>query len=241
MQKGRYKMKSVAVITARGGSKRIPRKNIKHFLGKPIIEYSIEAALKTGVFNEVMVSTDDEEIAQVAINAGAKVPFLRSEQTSNDFATTADVLLEVIDSYERIGTNFDKVCCIYPTAPFVTANALKTAMMLLEQENCDCVIPVVKFSFPPQRGVVIKDGKVVPKWPENMSKRSQDLEPFYHDCGQFYCLDVDSFKKQKKIWMDNAVPFIQDEINVQDIDTAEDWKIAEMKYQILHGEDVKIY
>lgn len=234
-------MKSVAVITARGGSKRIPRKNIKHFLGKPIIEYSIEAALKTGVFNEVMVSTDDEEIAQVAINAGAKVPFLRSEQTSNDFATTADVLLEVIDSYERIGTNFDKVCCIYPTAPFVTANALKTAMMLLEQENCDCVIPVVKFSFPPQRGVVIKDGKVVPKWPENMSKRSQDLEPFYHDCGQFYCLDVDSFKKQKKIWMDNSVPFIQDEINVQDIDTAEDWKIAEMKYQILHGEDVKIY
>ena len=234
-------MKSVAVITARGGSKRIPRKNIKPFLGKPIIEYSIEAALKTGVFNEVMVSTDDEEIAQVAVNAGAKVPFLRSEQTSNDFATTADVLLEVIDSYERIGTSFDKVCCIYPTAPFVTANALKTAMMLLEQEKCDCVIPVVKFSFPPQRGVVIKDGKVVPKWPENMSKRSQDLEPFYHDCGQFYCLDVDSFKKQKKIWMDNVVPFIQDEINVQDIDTAEDWKIAEMKYQILHGEDVKIY
>ena len=234
-------MKSVAVITARGGSKRIPRKNIKPFLGKPIIEYSIEAALKTGVFNEVMVSTDDEEIAQVAINAGAKVPFFRSEQTSNDFATTADVLLEVIDSYERIGTSFDKVCCIYPTAPFVTANALKTAMMLLEQENCDCVIPVVKFSFPPQRGVVIKEGKVVPKWPENMSKRSQDLESFYHDCGQFYCLDVDSFKKQKKIWMDNAVPFIQDEINVQDIDTAEDWKIAEMKYQILHGEDVKIY
>lgn len=234
-------MKSVAVITARGGSKRIPRKNIKPFLGKPIIEYSIEAALKTGVFNEVMVSTDDEEIAQVAVNAGAKVPFLRSEQTSDDFATTADVLLEVIDSYERIGTSFDKVCCIYPTAPFVTANALKTAMMLLEQEKCDCVIPVVKFSFPPQRGVVIKDGKVVPKWPENMSKRSQDLEPFYHDCGQFYCLDVESFKKQKKIWMDNVVPFIQDEINVQDIDTAEDWKIAEMKYQILHGEDVKIY
>lgn len=234
-------MKSVAVITARGGSKRIPRKNIKPFLGKPIIEYSIEAALKTGVFNEVMVSTDDEEIAQVAVNAGAKVPFLRSENTSNDFATTADVLLEVVDSYERIGTSFDKVCCIYPTAPFVTANALKTAMMLLEQEKCDCVIPVVKFSFPPQRGVVIKDGKVVPKWPENMSKRSQDLEPFYHDCGQFYCLDVESFKKQKKIWMDNVVPFIQDEINVQDIDTAEDWKIAEMKYQILHGEDVKIY
>lgn len=234
-------MKSVAVITARGGSKRIPRKNIKPFLGKPIIEYSIEAALKTGVFNEVMVSTDDEEIAQVAVNAGAKVPFLRSENTSNDFATTADVLLEVVDSYERIGTSFDKVCCIYPTAPFVTANALKTAMMLLEQEKCDCVIPVVKFSFPPQRGVVIKDGKVVPKWPENMSKRSQDLEPFYHDCGQFYCLAVESFKKQKKIWMDNVVPFIQDEINVQDIDTAEDWKIAEMKYQILHGEDVKIY
>lgn len=233
-------MKSVAIITARGGSKRIPRKNIKPFLGRPILEYSIEAALQADMFHEVMVSTDDEEIAEVAKKAGAKVPFFRSEKTSNDFATTADVITEVIETYEKIGMNFAQVCCIYPTAPFVTANAIKTAMMLLEQEKADCVIPVVKFSFPPQRGVIIKDRKVAPQWPENMAKRSQDLEPVYHDCGQFYCLNVDSFKKQKAIWMENAVPFIQDEINVQDIDTPEDWKIAEMKYELLRSENVRI-
>ena len=228
-------MKNVAIITARGGSKRIPHKNIRPFLGKPILEYSIEAALATEYFTEVMVSTDDEEIAEVARHAGAKVPFMRSENNANDFATTADVVLEVINSYERIGQNFEQACCIYPTAPFITANALKTAMMLLEQEQADCVIPVVKFSFPPQRCVVIKDGRLTPKWPENMKVRSQDLEPYYHDCGQFYCLNVDSFKEQKAIWMRNVVPFIQDESTVQDIDTLEDWKIAEMKYRIMHG------
>ena len=228
-------MKNVAIITARGGSKRIPHKNIRPFLGKPILEYSIEAALATEYFTEVMVSTDDEEIAEVARHAGAKVPFMRSENNANDFATTADVVLEVINSYERIGQNFEHACCIYPTAPFITANALKTAMMLLEQEQADCVIPVVKFSFPPQRCVVIKDGRLTPKWPENMKVRSQDMEPYYHDCGQFYCLKVDSFNEQKAIWMRNVVPFIQDESTVQDIDTLEDWKIAEMKYRIMHN------
>jgi N-acylneuraminate cytidylyltransferase len=226
-------MKSVAIITARGGSKRIPRKNIKPFLGRPILEYSIEAALQADMFHEVMVSTDDEEIAQVARRAGAKVPFMRSDKMSNDYATTADVIAEVIDSYERIGMSFDYACCIYPTAPFITANAIKTAMMLLEQQNADSVIPVVKYSFPPQRGVIITNGRLAPKYPENMTKRSQDLEPMYHDCGQFYCLNVDSFKAQKAIWMENVVPFIQDEMNVQDIDTPEDWVIAEMKYKLL--------
>lgn len=226
-------MKSVAIITARGGSKRIPRKNIKPFLGKPIIEYSIQAALQSDMFHEVMVSTDDEEIAQVAKKAGAQVPFMRSEATSNDFATTAEVIEEVLTAYDRIGKHFEQVCCIYPTAPFVTANAIKTAMMLLEQEKADACIPVVKFSFPPQRCVVIKDNRLQAKWPENMKKRSQDLEPFYHDCGQFYCLNTKSFLEQKAIWMQNVVPFIQDESNVQDIDTMEDWKIAEMKYKIL--------
>ncbi len=232
-------MKSVAIITARGGSKRIPRKNIKPFAGRPILEYSIEAALHADMFHEVMVSTDDEEIAQVAKKAGARVPFFRSSATSNDFATTADVIAEVLDSYERIGMRFGTACCIYPTAPFVTANAIKTAMMLLEQEQADSVIPVVKFSFPPQRCVVIRDGRLTPKWPENMAKRSQDLEPLYHDCGQFYCLRVESFRRQKAVWMEHVVPFIQDEMNVQDIDTPEDWKIAEMKYKLLRGENVR--
>lgn len=225
----------VAVITARGGSKRIPRKNIKPFLGKPIIAYSIEAALATGLFDEVMVSTDDEEIAEVARRYGAVVPFMRSENTSNDFATTAEVMAEVLETYADRGERFDYVCCIYPTAPFVTAEALKEAMNLLETGNSDCVIPVVKFSFPPQRCVVVnKEGKLVPKWPECMKMRSQDLEPYYHDCGQFYCMRVERFMEQKAMWMKDITPFIQDEINVQDIDTEEDWKIAEIKYQVLH-------
>jgi len=229
-------MKRAAIITARGGSKRIPRKNIRPFLGRPILEYSIEAALQTGLFDEVMVSTEDEEIAQAAKKAGAKVPFFRSAQTANDFATTADVIAEVLACYEQIGKSFDTVCCIYPTAPFVTADAIRQAMMLLEQESADCVIPVVKFSFPPQRGVVVQDGRLTPKWPENMAKRSQDLEPLYHDCGQFYCLNVGSFQRQKKIWMEYTVPFIQDERYVQDIDTLEDWRIAEVKYKLMQSE-----
>lgn len=229
-------MKSVAIITARGGSKRIPRKNIRPFLGKPILEYSIEAALQTELFEEVMVSTDDTEIAQIAQQAGAKVPFFRSEETANDFATTADVIAEVLTAYVQTGKEFQAACCIYPTAPFVTANMLSTAMQLLEQEQVDCVIPVVKFSFPPQRGVVINQGRIVPKWPENMTKRSQDLEPLYHDCGQFYCLNVERFLQRKAIWMEHAVPLIQEERYVQDIDTLEDWALAEMKYKLLQAE-----
>lgn len=230
--------RSVAIITARGGSKRIPRKNIKPFLGRPILEYSIAAAQQADIFHEIMVSTDDEEIAQTAREAGAKVPFFRSEDASGDFATTADVIAEVLTSYEQIGMCFDTVCCIYPTAPFVTADTIRRAMLLLEQEQADCVIPVVKFSFPPQRGVVVREGRLTPRWPENMAKRSQDLEPLYHDCGQFYCLNVESFQRQKAIWMKNAVPLIQDEKYVQDIDTPEDWEIAEMKYQMMQGRTI---
>ena len=228
-------MKNVAIITARGGSKRIPRKNIKPFLGNPIIEYSINAAFDADIFDEIMVSTDDEEIAKVAKKACAKVPFFRSESTSGDFAATADVIAEVLCEYEKTGVIFDRACCIYPTAPFVTGEAIREAMLLLEDSKADCVIPVVRFSFPPQRGVVIENGRITPKWKECMSMRSQDLEPLYHDCGQFYCLNVESFKKQKAIWMENAVPFIQDEMTVQDIDTLKDWEMAEMKYRLLRG------
>lgn len=226
-------MKSIAMITARGGSKRIPRKNIKPFLGRPILEYSIEAALRAELFQEVMVSTDDAQIAQIAERAGARVPFLRDEKTSDDHATTADVAAEVLECYERMGERFDSACIIYPTAPFVTPDAIRAAMRLLEQEHADACIPVVRFSFPPQRCVVVRQDRIVPRWPENMARRSQDLEPFYHDCGQFYCLNVARFRKQKAIWMEDVVPFIQDERYVQDIDTPEDWEIAEMKYRIL--------
>ena len=229
-------MKAVAVITARGGSKRIPRKNVKAFLGKPIIEYSIEAALKSGIFDEVMVSTDDAEIADIARKAGASIPFMRSEKTSNDYATTLDVLNEVVEEYEKLGKCFDYICCIYPTAPFITPAAIIKAMTDLEDMKVDAVIPVVKFSFPPQRSMIVENDRLVAKWPEFTQMRSQDLEAFYHDCGQFYCLNIKSFKEQKKIMMDSVLPFYQDEINVQDIDTMEDWEIAEMKYRLLQGD-----
>ena len=227
--------KRIAIITARGGSKRIPGKNKKDFLGKPIIAYSIEAALNSGIFDEVMVSTDDREISEIAEKAGAVVPFLRSDETSNDYATTAEVILEVLNKYKEIGKEFEQVCCIYPTAPFVTAVMLKEAMEALEKEDTDCVIPVVKFSFAPQRSVVLTtDGKVEPKWPELMGKRSQDLEPFYHDCGQFYCLRAKNFLEQRVLWMKRITPYFQNEIRVQDIDTEEDWQIAELKYRLIH-------
>lgn len=230
-------MSSLAIITARGGSKRIPRKNIKEFLGKPIIAYSIECAIKSGSFDEVMVSTDDDEIADIARNYGATVPFMRSEKTSNDYATTADVIEEVLTTYVSLGKVFDYICCIYPTAPFITSDAIVTAMDTLKNNNADTVLPVVRFSFPPQRCVVMNGDYLEAKWPEYMPKRSQDLEPMYHDCGQFYCLNANSFKQQKTIVMKKTMPFFQDEMNVQDIDTEEDWKIAEVKYKVIHGID----
>lgn len=226
-------MKRVAIITARGGSKRIPRKNIKLFLGKPILQYSIEAALQSGLFHEVMVSTEDEEIAKIAKQAGAVVPFYRTEKTANDFATTADVILEVLETYESRGQKFDQACCIYPTAPFITANRLQEAMMLLEENHADSVLPVVRFSFPPQRCVVISNHQLHPKWPEYMNCRSQDLEPYYHDAGQFYGIDTIAFAKQRKIFMEHTVPIVLSELDVQDIDTEEDWKMAELKYKML--------
>ena len=173
-------MSSIAIITARGGSKRIPKKNIKGFCGKPIIAYSIEAALESGLFDVVMVSTDSQEIAEISKSYGAKVPFLRSEATSNDYAVTEDVLLEVLDEYQKIGSMFDIVCCIYPTAPFITAEKLRTAYNLLKQKKeAEAIVPVVRFSFPPQRGIINKDGYLKYQYPENAMKRSQDLEQIH--------------------------------------------------------------
>lgn len=226
-------MKAVAVITARGGSKRIPRKNIKSFLGKPIITYSIEAAIKSGVFQEVMVSTDDEEIAEIAKKAGAMVPFFRSRETADDYANTTDVMLEVLHAYEARGQFFTHACCIYPTAPFITAQKLKKAMEILEESCADSVLPVVKFSFPPQRSVVLEGEYLKFKWPEHMFTRSQDLEPFYHDAGQFYALRTDSFLSKKRLVMDKTIPMEMPDLEVQDIDTLEDWQIAEVKYSVM--------
>ena len=226
-------MKRLAIITARGGSKRIPRKNIKPFLGKPILAYSIEAAVASGLFDEVMVSTEDEEIAEIAKQYGAKVPFYRSEKTAGDFATTNDVLLEVIDEYEKRGQLFDMACCIYPTAPFVTAEKIKDAMGQLERSDADTLIPVVQFSYPPQRAMVIRNGQLEFKYLEYIDSRSQDLEKEYHDVGQFYCFKVPAYKENKKLMLGSILPYVVDEMEVQDIDNESDWKIAEIKYQAM--------
>lgn len=227
-------MSSIAIITARGGSKRIPRKNIKEFCGKPILAYSIEAARESGLFDRVMVSTEDAEIEDTAKKYGAEVPFRRSESTAGDFATTTDVLLEVLEEYRRRGEQFDMLCCLYPTAPFVTAERLREAAGLLEESGADGVLPVVRFSFPPQRCVVVRDGCLQFKWPEYAQARSQDLEPFYHDVGQFYCLNVKSFCEQKTLVMEKTVPLFLPEMEIQDIDTEEDWELAEVKYRLRH-------
>lgn len=229
------KKSAVAIITARGGSKRIPNKNKKEFLGKPIVCYSIEAALASGMFEEVMVSTDDEEIAQIARGAGASIPFMRSAETADDFATTDDVLLEVLDEYEKRGRTFEYMACIYPTAPFVTAEKLRDAFRVIEEQNASGVMPVVQFSFPPQRGMEIRDGRLEYCYPENAMKRSQDLEAVYHDCGQFYLYRTKAFRDCKGDPADGYVPIIMPETQVQDIDNAEDWKIAELKYQKMVG------
>lgn len=222
-------MSSIAIITARGGSKRIPRKNIREFLGKPIIAYSIEAALASGVFDEVMVSTDDQEIAEVARAYGASVPFFRSEATSNDFATTADVLNEVLDEYEKRGKSFDFFACIYPTAPFVTGEKLKSAYHAMEDSDADSIRTVVQYSYPPQRAFIVKEGSLEYQYPQYYRSRSQDLEPIYHDCGQFYIYKTSSFRTSGDAG--KMLPIVMPEEETQDIDNYSDWELAEVKYR----------
>lgn len=226
-------LSNLALITARGGSKRIPRKNIKEFCGKPILCYSIEAAFASGVFEEVMVSTDDEEIARIARKAGASVPFLRSLETSGDYASTDDVIMEVLEEYQKLNRKFDAFCCIYPTAPFLTGDRLKSAMELLLE--ADSVLPVVPFSYPPQRGLIVnQSGFVERQFPEYATARSQDLPTIYHDCGQFYACRTAPFLAAGTTDVERLVPLVLSEMEVQDIDTLEDWEMAEIKYRRLY-------
>lgn len=227
--------KNLCIIPARGGSKRIPRKNIKHFRGKPIIAYSIEAALNSGLFTSVMVSTDDKEIAEIGKIYGAEVPFLRSVKTSDDFATTVDVLLEVLESYKELGAEFDKMCCIYPTAPFVTEAKLRQAFEKLSSENLDAVFPVVQFSYPITRALKMQGNKLQFFFPEFKNSRSQDLEKAFHDAGQFYFINSRTFVNTHAIITDNTGGITISEMEAQDIDTETDWKLAELKYELLQS------
>ena len=223
-------MARLAIIPARGGSKRIPRKNIKNFHGKPIIAYSIEAALKSGLFDEVMVSTDDVEIKNISLELGAKVPFLRSENTSNDTATTLEVIREVLESYKKEDRTFDEVCCIYPTAPLMKSSHLTAGLDLLENEIAS-VFPVVPFSFPILRSLKLdEDNFVSMNWPEYSHTRSQDLPAAYHDAGQWYWLRPELISNS--LYSDNSKVIILSEMEVQDIDNESDWKMAEVKWEM---------
>ena len=231
-------MNAIAVITARGGSKRIPGKNIRDFCGKPILAYSVEAALNSELFAEVMVSTDSGQIAETAKAYGANVPFLRSVETSDDYATTADVLSEVLRNYQKIGRCFDAFCCLYPTAPFVTAEKLRKAAETFQISRADSLMCVTRFSYPPQRAVVLRDGFLSWAYPEYERMRSQDLEPLYHDCGQFYFCRTDVFRERNSMVTERTVSFLLPETEVQDIDNEDDWLIAEAKFMaLIHPEN----
>lgn len=228
-------MSIIAIITARGGSKRIPQKNIKIFMGKPMLAYAIEAAKKTGIFDEIMVSTDDEDIANVARKYGASVPFMRSQKTSDDFATTYDVLEEVIDEYKKMGKIFDELCCIYPCVPFLTSKTLQDAYKAMKDCQVDALQPVCKFPAPVERAMKIENNLIVPNDRESLKIRTQDLTPSYFDVGMFYYCKTDVMLLEKTLVPQKTSAYIIDELECQDIDTPDDWRIAEMKYKLLHS------
>jgi len=224
--------KTICIIPARGGSKRIPRKNIRDFYGKPIIAYSIESAKNSNLFNKIMVSTDDEEIANISKKYGADVPFFRSRKNSDDVSGLAEVLIEVIMEYRIRNIFFSDLACILPTAPFITAEKLIIAYNKFDQKNYDSLIPIVMNSYPIQRAFIIKNGNLSMIWPENYNKRSQDFKKTFHDAGQFYFMKADRLLEEKKILLQRTTYLEIPEIEVQDIDNEEDWQLAELKYQL---------
>jgi len=228
---------SLAVIPARGGSKRIPRKNIRLFAGKPIIAYSLGAAREAGCFSDVVVSTEDSEIASVARAHGGTVPFMRSAATADDHAGIADVVKEVITAYEAWARrSVDLVCCILPTAPFVSAGNIVQGYRLMLKGDMNALVTVVRYSYPIQRALRDENGYVSMIQPENYVKRSQELEPSYHDAGQFYWIRKDELFKYGKMFIPRTGFICIDQTRAQDIDTEEDWRCAEAKFELLRGQ-----
>lgn len=230
--------KVLCIIPARGGSKRIPHKNIALFKGQPIISYSIMTVQESGIADEIMVSTDDPEIAKVAENFGAKVPFFRDPSTSNDHAGVADVLIEVVEEYKKRGREFDYVLCIFATNPLLRSeNLVKAYKQLQETDGAESISTIEVYSYPPQRGLVIENGELKMLHPENYSCRSQDLKKIYHDSNQFFLFKTQALLRDKKLYTQHTLPFILNESESQDIDTPEDWKLTEMKYDLLNKKD----
>lgn len=226
-------MKALAIIPARGGSKRLPGKNVRDFAGKPMLAWSVEAALESGLFETVMVSTDSEEVAAVARDAGATVPFLRSAETAGDHAILLDVMAEVVGCYEAEGQWFERLCCILPTAPLLRADTLKDAAGLMDKGGFDSVFPVVAFGYPIQRALRRDAAGLTAMYqPEHYASRSQDLETAFHDAGQFYWMTREACLAKQSPFAGRAGSFVIDELEAQDIDTLTDWRLAELKMQL---------
>jgi N-acylneuraminate cytidylyltransferase len=223
---------NVALIPARGGSKRIPRKNIKSFCGRPIMGWSISAARESGCFDHIVVSTDDEEIAQVAISEGAEAPFCRPPTLSDDHTPTRPVVLHAIGELERIYGKLDYVCCIYPTAPLMSSSDIVSGYKVLIESEASFAFSVATFPYPVERALTLNDkGQVTMMFPEHRLTRSQDLTTFFHDAGQFYWGKVDAFKEDLPTFSEHSVPVFIPRYRVQDIDTEEDWRTAELLFK----------
>ena len=224
----------IAIIPARGGSKRIPRKNIKVFHGKPMIAYSIEAAKKSGCFDRIIVSTDDQEIADIALKYGAEVPFLRPADIANDYATTMDVMEHAIQFLAKQEINPEFICCIYATAPFILADDLFKGLEILNESKVEYVFSATSFPFPIQRAIKLtKQGDVKMFSEQYADTRSQDLIEAYHDAGQFYWGRTSAFIARKAIFAEHSKVVLLPRKRVQDIDTVEDWELAEALFSVL--------
>lgn len=226
-------MKNLCIIPARGGSKRIPGKNHKQFLGKPIIAYSIEAAIQSNLFDVIMVSTDDPMMAEIAVHYGAEIPFMRSKTNASDTATIAEVILEVLSTYADKGLHFDFGCCLFPTAPLTRSERLHQGYELLKSNKYTTVFPIVEYSTPILRSLSLsKDNKVEMNWPEHLLTRSQDLPTAYYDAGQFYWFKVSNFLDEPKLVSRNSGAIVLNSMEAQDIDNEADWKLAEIKFSL---------
>lgn len=227
----------VAIIPARGGSKRIPRKNVRPFAGKPIIAHSIGAALDSGCFDRVIVSTDDAEIAAVAREWGAETPFVRPPELADDHTGTNAVVKHAINWLAEQGTPADYACCIYATAPFVQARYLQEGLARLLESRRAYAFSVTSFPFPIQRAIRINaEGAVEAIWPENIFRRSQDLEEAFHDAGQFYWGTTDAYLTDEVVFSPASIPIVLPRHLVQDIDTFEDWRRAELMFRVIQEE-----
>lgn len=224
----------IAIIPARGGSKRIPRKNIKAFHGKPMIAYSIEAAQKSGCFDRIIVSTDDQEIADTAFKYGAEVPFLRPADIADDYATTMDVMVHAIQYLAKENISPEFVCCIYATAPFILADDLRKGLGILNDAKKEYAFSATSFPFPIQRAIKLTEQGDVKMFSEQYADtRSQDLVEAYHDAGQFYWGKTSAFLARKAIFSEHSKVVLLPRKRVQDIDTVEDWELAEALFAAL--------